>query len=288
MFTKGDPQFVVLRYQAWLDASKYENIILGAIVKNPLSPSTNYAMATKENTKSDDAEHQTDDAKYQTGNATDFLLENESTRGNDSTASVSRLAGFNMASKKEDREKLAGKFIRFKRIEQLDDFWGTLKSNEAVSKKALNWVAKPGPYPPCLVVGIMVCEDVDLYREGLRSREIGGKIELPIGQIALGAGAPIALGEEANPKASLSSSKQNATVFSAKFGEKKIFALELRTITTHLFKRRQLQLKNHGPEFDPARLAGDGGPDVDINKPAIAEDLILDYFDDNDIKDLIR
>lgn len=278
---KGDPQFVVLKYQAWLDASQYEKLILGAIVKDPLSPSTNYVYVSREDEKSNNT-------RYQTGSATDFLLANDTTKAEELAASVTRLAGFAVASTTEDRMQLAGKFIRFKRIEQLDDFWETLKRNETVSKTAIDWVAHPGPWPPCLVVGIMLCEDVELCREGLRSREVGGETELPIAQVALPAGVPDSIGYEVNPKVSLGCSTQNATIFGAKFGEKRIFALELRKITTQPLRRRRLQLKNYGPDFDPARLAGDGGPEMDVIKPITAKDLVLDSFDEDDIEDLIK
>ena len=35
---KGDPEFVILKYTAWLDASKFEDKILGSIVKEFLRP----------------------------------------------------------------------------------------------------------------------------------------------------------------------------------------------------------------------------------------------------------
>lgn len=38
----GDPEFVMLKYQAWLNTTKFENKILGSIVKEFLSPTNNY------------------------------------------------------------------------------------------------------------------------------------------------------------------------------------------------------------------------------------------------------
>ncbi|ETS79805.1 hypothetical protein PFICI_07334 [Pestalotiopsis fici W106-1] len=188
--------------------------------------------------------------------ATDFFRANDALRAKEFAAFVTSVVALKMASNKDDRE-------------QLDDVWERLKSNEAVSKKTLNWIENPA-------------------EEGLRSREIGDQIELPIRQVALAAGAPHPLGDGANPEASFSSAKQNATVFSAKFGEKKIFALELRTVTTPWLRRRRLLLKDDGLEFDPLRLAGDGSPAAYLCKPIVAQDLVLDYFDEVDIEDLIE
>jgi hypothetical protein len=38
----GDPEFVILKYQSWLDTAKFENVILGSIVKEFLRPTNNY------------------------------------------------------------------------------------------------------------------------------------------------------------------------------------------------------------------------------------------------------
>jgi hypothetical protein len=38
----GDPEFVILKYQSWLDTAKFENKILGSIVKEFLRPTNNY------------------------------------------------------------------------------------------------------------------------------------------------------------------------------------------------------------------------------------------------------
>ncbi|KAF4976944.1 hypothetical protein FDECE_18416, partial [Fusarium decemcellulare] len=63
---KGDPQFIILKYQAWMDAAQFEDAILGAIIREPLSPSTNYVPDAP-------SEHAT--TQYQTGTATDFILD---------------------------------------------------------------------------------------------------------------------------------------------------------------------------------------------------------------------
>jgi hypothetical protein len=38
----GDPEFVILKYQSWLDTAKFENKIFGSIVKEYLRPTNNY------------------------------------------------------------------------------------------------------------------------------------------------------------------------------------------------------------------------------------------------------
>lgn len=38
----GDPEFVLLKYQSWLDTAKFENKVFGSIVKEYLRPTNNY------------------------------------------------------------------------------------------------------------------------------------------------------------------------------------------------------------------------------------------------------
>jgi hypothetical protein len=61
----GDPEFIILKYQAWMRTAAFEDTILGAIIKQPLSPSTNYVP---------DAPTAYISHALQEGSATDFVL----------------------------------------------------------------------------------------------------------------------------------------------------------------------------------------------------------------------
>lgn len=39
---KGDPQFIILKYSTWLDCATFEGKILGAVIQDFLSPTSNY------------------------------------------------------------------------------------------------------------------------------------------------------------------------------------------------------------------------------------------------------
>ena len=71
---KGDPEFVILKYQSWLETAKFENKILGAIVKEFLRPTNNYVPDSP--------------LSYYThyfieGSVTDFVLENSGSTSNE-------------------------------------------------------------------------------------------------------------------------------------------------------------------------------------------------------------
>ncbi|CAI6089272.1 unnamed protein product [Clonostachys chloroleuca] len=234
---KGDPEFVILKYQAWMEAAEFEDVILGAVVKEPLSPS---------------------------------------------------IGGYSITGNTEESVHLAGKYIRYKRIQQLDQFWAKLKEDADVKQTVPGWISFFNTWPVCLVVGIMVCEDVELSMDGARSRTLEGKIELPIGQITLAAGVPNPVADLSDPHVKLTSTNQTATIFKAKMGKSSIFAVELRKISTELFRRKLLQLRSDGPGVDGIRLAGDESDDEeDLEKPVAAEDLILDELSPEDYEDMV-
>ncbi|UKZ84051.1 hypothetical protein TrVFT333_011867 [Trichoderma virens FT-333] len=194
--------------------------------------------------------------------------------------------GYSVSGNKAESVHLAGKFIRYKRIQQLDQFWAKLKEDVDVKKTAPGWVSFFSSWPVCLVVGIMVCEDVELSPDGAQSRIHEGKAELPIGQIALTAGIPNGVGDL---QGTLASNQQTVTIFKAKVGKSNIFAVELRKITTGLFKQTLLRLMGDGPMVDGIRLASDEFDDEeDIDKPVAAEDLILDEFGPEDYEDMVE
>jgi hypothetical protein len=276
---KGDPEFVILKYQAWMEASEFEETILGAIVKEPLSPSTNYVPDSPLKYKTHEP---------QKGSATDFVLANAGDTANELGASLKSIGGYSVSGNKEDSVHLAGKFIRYKRIQQLDQFWAKLKEDADVKKTAPGWISFFNTWPVCLVVGIMICEDVELSMDGAQSRTHEGNVELPIGQITLAAGVPNPVSNLVDPQVKLASTKQTAAIFKAKMGKSSIFAVELRKVTTGMFRQKELQLKSDGPEVDSTRLAGDESDDEeDLSKPVVTEDLILDELGPEDYEDMV-
>lgn len=284
---KGDPQFVILKHQAWLESADFEDKMLGAIIKEPLSPSTNFVPESPGVYM---------DREPQKGTVTDFVLQNDGDAAQGLAASTHSIGGYAVAGSRHDAVQLGGKLIRIRRIQQLDRFWARLKDDAQVRDTVPRWVSFFSPWPVCLVVGVMICEDVEVSFGGEQSRAHEGRVELPIGRVALamsGVPVPPAIGEPgavAAAQAKASCSQESATLFKARSGQSKIFALELRRVTTELFRRKLLLLKNDGPDFDDVRLASDEPLDEnqDLEGPVLPENLILDKMDPEVYDDMIQ
>lgn len=273
---KGDPEFVILKSQAWMKASSYEDKILGTIVKQPLSPSTNYVPDSAAGYLVD---------SVQDGSATDFSLESAGGKTNEFIASLTSIGKVNVSGNEEDSLHLAGKFVRYKRISQLDKFWEKLKVDANVVATAPKWVKKRGTWPVCLVVGIMICEDVEYCTDSEQASRREANGEIPVSHIVL-ATTGVNPSSAADPKASAVSSKHTSTAFKAKMGESSIFAVELKRITTPWFSQN-LVLKDDGPKVDRTRLAGlnQNGEELK-DRHVIADDLVLEDLGRDVIRDM--
>ncbi|KAM3076455.1 hypothetical protein ACMFMG_007271 [Clarireedia jacksonii] len=270
---KGDPEFVILKYQSWLDTEKFEKEVIGAIVKQYLSPVQDYCPVE---------EAQWNKLKFTEGCLTDFDLTIGKEGGVSATASLESLAGFNVNADMEDKVHLEGKFIRFKRLLQHDQFFDDRKTDPAVMKTVPRWIKWPYLNPVWVVVGIMTCEDVTINFENKRELRVDGHVEAPIGEITV-AGMPP--GNAGNPKVGAGAYKKKATVFKAQSGRNQIFALELRKVTTSKFRSKILKMRDSGPVVNDGRLAANDSDDSDdsggeavqdLKKPITVDELILE------------
>jgi hypothetical protein len=281
---KGDTEFVILRYSAWLETAEFESRILGSIVRYPLKPTNEYLP---------DSPLQYNTSNLVEGSLTDFVLANENAASHEASAALQSVAGFAFKGNTKDSVRLAGKLIRYKRLQQHGRFWAQLKADKSVREEVPGWISVFNTWPPCLVVGIMMAEDVELDFSGAETRERQGKIELPLATIALAAaGAPAsALGESkgGNLQAEAGAGREVARVFKAKVERSSIFALELRIITTALLRRQELAMKEGGPKVDPGRVAGhDEGSESEIDEtPVAVEDVILENFTDMEYDQMV-
>ncbi|KAK3177309.1 hypothetical protein K4F52_009875 [Lecanicillium sp. MT-2017a] len=260
---KGDPQFVILKYHAWPDA-RLESKLLGAIIKEPLKPTNNYIPESP--------------LKYNheelfEGSLTDFVLANTAGNTTEASAKLKSIASISFNGQVNDAVNLNGKIIRYKRLQQIDNFWEALIQDKTVQQKLPMWISYFKP-PPCLVVGIMVCEDVEISFAGEASRQVNGQVELPIGAITVAAGLP---GGAVDVQASAGAgvAQKTATIFNAAMGQGRIFALELQKITTKGIMQNQMALSRNGPKFDAVRLAGrDVATGVALSEPVTVDKLI--------------
>ena len=275
----GDPKFIILKYQAWMKAAAFEDTILGAIIKQPLSPSTNYVP---------DAPAAYISHALQDGFATDFVLEGTGSKSQGVAGSLTSIGQFSVSGSREASVHLDGKHIRYKRIQQLDQFWAKLREDPEVKKSMVDWISMWNTWPVCLVVGIMICEDVEISMDAAKTRERIAKGEIPVNEILLPSGGINPLGKDANPKLEATSSQHTATLFKANMGESSIFAVELKIVTTGRLHRKLLRLKDTGPNVGDNRLAGmESDEDSDEEVP-VDEDFILADLDADTVKDMAQ
>ncbi|KAI1826113.1 hypothetical protein F4861DRAFT_134669 [Xylaria intraflava] len=280
---KGDPNFVMLKQSAWLDAAIFENKILGAIVRYPLSPTVEYLPESPlRYNKTDLIE----------GVFTDFLHDSTRTVSSDTSVGLDSLVGFNWHGSKEERVHLTGKLLRYKRLQQHSQFWSRLKTDKAVAGEVPGWISLFNTWPPCLVVGIMTAEDIDFDFTDATERGRTGEIEAPLATVALSA-AGIASGLLGDPSVGnaqtvASSGEKIATVFKSSARQRKIFALELRIVTTALFRRRELSLREDGPKVGAGRLAdGDDSDSEDEDEIVEVEKMILENFTEGEFEEMV-
>lgn len=282
---KGDPEFIILKHSAWLSAG-FEKSILGAIIRHPLSPSTDYVPNSPLQYNKHDLLERT---------ATDFVLANTGAAASEVSGAVTTIANFAIKGRTEDKINLRGKLLRIKRLQKVSEFWAALRSDPAVKSTVPNWISFYNTWPVCLVTGIMICEDIELGLNTATSEQRQATSEVPLGAIALAAGAPNLLGDLADPKLTAYKSLEAATSLEARFGSSQIFAVELRKVTTERFHWKELRLKSDGPgNIDPSRLASNESnelnedEDDNLDKPIDPEDLICVELDSKDSDDMAR
>src|SRR5688500_18117142 len=127
---KGDPEFIILKHAAWMSAG-FENSILGAVIKDPLSPSTNHVPSSPLQYNKYDLLERT---------ATDFVLANTGAAASEVSGAVMAVANFAINGRTEDKIHLRGKLLRIKRLQQVDEFWAALRSDPIVKSTVPGWI----------------------------------------------------------------------------------------------------------------------------------------------------
>ncbi|CAN9339909.1 unnamed protein product [Alternaria alternata] len=138
-----------------------------------------------------------------------------------------------------------------------------------------DWVSMWNTWPVCLVVGIMICEDVEISMNAAKTRERKAQGEISVDEILLSSGGVNPLGKDVNSKLEATSSQHTATLFTADMGESSIFAVELDIVTTGVIHRRHSRLIDERPNVGDNRLACMGSDEDSDEKASVDEDLIL-------------
>jgi hypothetical protein len=77
------------------------------------------------------------------------------------------------------------------------NYFDKVKSDSDVTSRVPKWIKSKTE--TCLVVGVMVCEDVEVEWTSEEKRDAEGHVTRPIGTIALAAGAPLPPGTDIDP-----------------------------------------------------------------------------------------
>ncbi|KUJ07744.1 uncharacterized protein LY89DRAFT_691475 [Mollisia scopiformis] len=273
----GDPEFFFLKPVAWMDAKKWENKMLGAFLKEYPSPTNGYVAESGPENKS--LFEQYDSFGTEDGQFNDFVLDAHASAKKGVSATLKSLANVSFDGETTHAHSLEGKYLRFRRLTQLDVFFDKAKKDVEVSKRVPNWIKSGLKIPVCVVVGIMICEDVEVVWEEGAKKAVEAKGEIPIATIARAAAGippiPGAADDTGNLGAQYTNQREEGKVFRAKTGEMKIFALQLRNVTRgrmlKLFQRNELHMGDDSTSADQGRKFG-----VDEKTP-------LDDVDDNDL-----
>jgi hypothetical protein len=73
-------------------------------------------------------------------------------------------------------------------------------------------------WPVCLVVGIMICEDVEISMDEAKTQERKAQGEFPVAEILLPIGGVHPLGKDVNPKLEATPSQHTASPFQSQHG----------------------------------------------------------------------
>ena len=258
-----DPVFLVLKPTVgWLPEKEWKNV-LGAAVKNPWSPTDDYAprKAWTYN-KNPLVEHDYDG----------FVLQQQKTSSHSFEVEVNGLGKLRWGKSSGHQIDLSGKKIYVKRLRRHSEMWKELTTkSEDFQEAVAGWVNQKrlgrAKYQVCLVVGLLICQDVIVAASDEEAREREARGGIPLGTIA-SHGAPISTGGGGDVSVALSSSVINRTYFEAEGHGKRIFALELKIISSN---KGKLALTDKTPQSN-RQLGHDDDEDGD---EAHSHDLLM-------------
>ena len=278
-----DPEFLILKSPVgWLPESDCENI-LGAAVKNHWSPTSDsvpekplfYNNAGLVETQFED-----------------FILRNDDVSSSSHELTVKGLGKLRWSKKADSKLDLKGKVIYIKRLKRIGEFWKDILKDEEFQETVVEWVGEKkrfgrAKYQVCLVVGLLMCQDIDVATSAEDARDRQARNEVPLGtiaeRVAASHGVPLSTGGIGNAAIDNSKSIVNRMYFEAAGKGKKVFALELRIIS---MKEGRLKMTDKTPKAPANRQLGDG--DGDGGEEVDPDDLIVKDLDEQDWNELLE
>lgn len=190
---------------------------------------------------------------------------------------VAVLLGAKVVNTSSTKVDLSAKTVRLRRLDQDEDYWEKIKGDLSLKRVLPTWIKKAGKggFPDvCLVVGIAICEDVEIEweKERIATRKAGGQFPLDA-VITVAAGSPLPLPAGAHIEATVAKEKTQVYVFKAKQAKKSIFALELKVIEREGWTGTRTIL-GRGPAVEQGHELGDSDDDDDDDEVEV-EGLVL-------------
>jgi hypothetical protein len=278
----NDPEFLVLKNPVgWLAEDKWEKI-LGAAVKNNWSPTSN---STPKNPKVYN-KNELHEAKFE-----DFILKKSTLKSSFFSLTVQGLGQLKWAKSDGEELHLSGKVIYIKRLDQYEEYWKNVTSKDDEFKhKVAAWASEKdfwgrGKRQVCLVVGVLLCEDVVVAKSDEEVKTLRGTLGAPLGtvieEIALSHGVPISTDGAGNVEVATETKKENRTYFKAKSAGKKVCALELKIIKV---KNGELQLTEEQPKAPQNRRLGTNDDEEEVDP----DDLFVGNISPKEWEALLR
>lgn len=168
---------------------------------------------------------------------------------------------------------MSGKLLRYKRITQYDTFYKKLVKEKRFKEEVPKWFRFRGP-PVCVVMGLFICEDVDIATNQEEFDKLEANGQAPLGIVlSSAAGVPVHGGDVS---ASGGKEDKKLTYFKAKVGVESIFAIELKILKK---KGDKIVPTNENPKPPPGRqLASHDGEELEVDDLEL-QDLNDDEWD---------
>jgi len=248
--------------------SIWEKKLLGAVVRDFYTPT---------NRKPDDPTryYQNEDSII-TREFNDFVLHNEAISDTSIEAKLMTLLGAKVANASLTKVDLSAKTVTLRRLDQDEDYWETVRDDLSLKKVLPTWIKKAGKrgFPNvCLVVGIAICETVEIEWDKTQIAKRKANGQFPLGAVVtIAAGSPLPLPAGTSIKAAVAKEKTEAYVFKSKQARRSVFALELKVVERVGWTGTRTIL-GHGPAVEQGHELGDS--DEDDDDEIEVEDLIL-------------
>ncbi|EFY95958.1 hypothetical protein MAA_08611 [Metarhizium robertsii ARSEF 23] len=235
--------------------------MLGAFVKEFPSPTTASVPTSRPESKSLFTQYD----KYGTEDVffTEFIIDTHKSSATEATATLQSLAKVSFKGETNEAHHLKGKILHCRRLTQIDEFFNDVKADKDVKERVPKWIQHGMKLQVCMVVGILLCEDVNVVWEEVGKMEVGVKAEAPITTIVRAAAGVPSVDPSQDPgnlSVAASAKKSTGNVFRASGGKRQIFALELRTVTKgkilNTINRNVLRMGRTGPSVDYGRKFG--------------------------------